>query len=216
MIEGLLGKKIGMTELFEEDGTVVVSTVVRVGPCYVIQAKNNDKDGYASLQIGFEEMKAQRASKAMLGHFKKTGVAPMKHLREIKGGEGDYKAGDEIKVADVFKEQDEIDVAGVSKGKGFSGAMERHGFSGQPASHGGMAHRRPGSIGQASYPGKVWKGIKMPGQLGNKLVTVQGLKVVSIDSDNDILIVKGSVPGPNGGILFIKHTTKGSVESAAA
>lgn len=215
MINGLIGKKIGMTEIFLDDGTVVVSTVIEAGPCFVVQKKTADKDGYEAVQIGFEGVKPQRVSKPLLGHFKKAGVPPLRHIIEFDPEGEDYNLGDTID-AGIFKEGDIVDVVGNSKGKGFSGTMKRHNFSGQPASHGGMAHRRPGGIGQASYPGKVWKGMKMPGQMGNERVTVQGISVVRVDAGKNVLIVKGSVPGPNGGTLIIKRTTKGRIESAAA
>ncbi|MCZ6639838.1 MAG: 50S ribosomal protein L3 [Candidatus Dadabacteria bacterium] len=215
MINGLIGKKIGMTEIFLDDGTVVVSTVIEAGPCFVVQKKTADKDGYEAVQIGFEGVKPQRVSKPLLGHFKKAGVPPLRHIIEFDPEGEDYNLGDTID-AGVFKEGDIVDVVGNSKGKGFSGTMKRHNFRGQPASHGGMAHRRPGGIGQASYPGKVWKGMKMPGQMGNERVTVQGISVVRVDVEKNVLIVKGSVPGPNGGTLIIKRTTKGRIESAAA
>ena len=215
MINGLIGKKLGMTEFFLEDGTVVVSTVIEAGPCYVVQTKNADTDGYDSVQIGFEEVKPQRVSKPMLGHFKKAGVPPLRHVVEFDPNGEEYNPGDALD-ASIFNEGDIVDVVGNSKGKGFSGTMKRHNFSGQPASHGGMAHRRPGGIGQASYPGKVWKGIKMSGQMGNERVTVQGLKVVKVDAEKNIVLVKGSIPGPNGGTVIIKRTTKGRVDSAAA
>jgi large subunit ribosomal protein L3 len=215
MINGLIGKKIGMTEIFLDDGTVVVSTVVEAGPCFVIQKKTSEKDGYESVQIGFEEVKPQRVTKPMLGHFKKAGVPPLRHLVEFDPDGENYSLGDTIDVS-IFNEGDVVDVVGNSKGKGFSGTMKRHNFAGQPASHGGMAHRRPGGIGQASYPGKVWKGIKMAGQMGNERVTVQGLRVVKVDPEKNIVLIKGSIPGPNGGTVIIKRTTKGRVESAAA
>ncbi len=215
MINGLIGKKIGMTEIFLDDGTVVISTVIEAGPCFVVQKKTADKDGYEAVQIGFEGVKPQRVSKPLLGHFKKAGVPPLRHIIEFDPEGEDYNLGDTID-AGIFKEGDIIDVVGNSKGKGFSGTMKRHNFRGQPASHGGMAHRRPGGIGQASYPGKVWKGMKMPGQMGNERVTVQGISVVRVDAEKNVLIVKGSVPGPNGGTLIIKRTTKGRIESAAA
>ncbi|MCH7518771.1 MAG: 50S ribosomal protein L3 [Candidatus Dadabacteria bacterium] len=215
MINGLIGKKIGMTEIFLDDGTVVISTVIEAGPCFVVQKKTADKDGYEAVQIGFEGVKPQRVSKPLLGHFKKAGVPPLRHIIEFDPEGEDYNLGDTID-AGIFKEGDIVDVVGNSKGKGFSGTMKRHNFRGQPASHGGMAHRRPGGIGQASYPGKVWKGMKMPGQMGNERVTVQGISVVRVDAGKNVLIVKGSVPGPNGGTLIIKRTTKGRIESAAA
>lgn len=204
MIEGIIGKKIGMTEIFLEDGTVQAGTVVNAGPCLVV-----DKRPY-SLQLGFEEVKPQRVSKPMIGHFKKAGVPPLRFIREFKGEVENYNKGDLIK-ADIFKEGDIVDVTGISKGKGFAGVMKRHKFSGQPDSHGGMAHRRPGSIGQASFPARVFKGMRMPGHMGSKRVTMQGLTVVKVDPEKNILIVKGTVPGPNGGFLILRHTTKGRI-----
>jgi large subunit ribosomal protein L3 len=208
MIQGIIGRKIGMTELFMEDGTVLVCTVVNVGPCFVVDKRTVEKNGYDSIQLGFEEVKPQRVRKPVAGHFKRAGVRPFKYLYEFKGDTEKYKPGDVI-TAEIFKEGDIIDVSGKSKGKGFSGVMKRHGFAGQPDSHGGMSHRKPGSIGQASYPARVWKGMKMPGQMGNKSVAMQGLQVAKVDPDNNLLIVKGSVPGPRGGVLLIRHTTKG-------
>ena len=215
MIEGIIGKKLGMTEFFLENGTAVVATVIEAGPCFVVQKKTAGKDGYEALQIGFEEVKPQRVTKPMLGHFKKAGVSPLRHIAEFSASEGDYKPGDQIK-ADVFKEGETVDVVGTSKGKGFAGAMKRHHFSGQPASHGGMAHRRPGGIGSNTYPARVWKGQRMPGHMGHERVTMQGLRVFKVDTDKNLIIIKGSVPGPRGGVVIIKRTSKGSRESAAA
>jgi large subunit ribosomal protein L3 len=214
MIEGILGKKLGMTEFFLENGTAVIATVIEAGPCFVVQKKTKEKDGYEAVQIGFQEAKPQRVTKPMLGHFKKAGVSPLKYVMEFSAA-GDYKPGDEIR-ADIFKEGETVDVIGTSKGKGFAGVMKRHNFRGQPASHGGMAHRRPGGIGSATYPARVWKGIKMPGHMGNERVTMQGVRVFRVDTDKNILIIKGSVPGPRGGLVIIKRTSKGSRDSAAA
>lgn len=218
MIEGLIGKKVGMTEVFLEDGTVVVGTVIKAGPCFVVQKRSADKDGYEAIQLGFEEVKPQRLTKPLLGHFKKAGVPPLRFLREFgvlkKGSVDEYKPGDVVKV-DIFKEGDLIDITGTSKGKGFAGVMKRHGFAGQPDSHGGMAHRRPGSIGQHSFPARVWKGLGMAGHMGAERVTVQGVRVIKVNPEKDIIIIKGSVPGPDGGLLVLRHTTKGRVESAA-
>ena len=191
-----------------EDGTVVVCTVVNAGPCFVVDKRTVEKNGYDSIQLGFEEVKPQRVTKPVAGHFRRAGVRPFKYLYEFKGDTEKYKAGDVV-TAEIFKAGDIIDVSGKSKGKGFSGVMKRHGFAGQPDSHGGMSHRKPGSIGQASYPARVWKGMKMPGQMGNKSVAMQGLQVAKVDPENNLLIVKGSVPGPSRGVLLIRHTTKG-------
>ena len=209
MIQGIIGKKIGMTQLFDEDSIMVVATLIEAGPCYVVSKKTTEKDGYEALQLGFGENKPQRYNRAITGHFKKSKVPPLRILKEFSAEKTeDYKPGDQIK-ADIFNTGDILDVTGVSKGKGFTGTMKRYGFSGGPNSHGGMAHRGPGSIGQASYPGRVFKGIKMSGRMGGVNVTVQGVKVVSVDPEKNLLVVKGSIPGPNGGTLFLKRTTKG-------
>jgi large subunit ribosomal protein L3 len=215
MIEGILGKKIGMTEYFLDNGNAVVATVIEAGPCYVLQKKTAEKDGYEAVQVGFGDAKPQRVNKPMLGHFKKAGVSPLKHVMEFDAGGDDYNPGDEIK-ADVFTEGETVDVVGTSKGKGFAGAMKRHHFRGQPASHGGMAHRRPGGIGSNSYPARVWKGQRMAGHLGNERVTMQGLTVFKVDAERNLIVIKGSVPGPNGGLVIIKRTSKGGRPSAAA
>lgn len=210
MIEGLIGRKLGMTETFLDNGIVEVVTAIKAGPCYVVQMKTTGTDGYEALQLGFEELKAQRVSKPIAGHFKSAGTRPLRVLREfslLSGDIDDYNLGDVIK-ADIFKDGDIVDVYGKSKGKGFAGVMKRHGFSGQPDSHGGMSHRRPGSIGQHSWPSRVWKGQKMPGHMGDRKVSVQGLTVVKVDPENDILLIRGSVPGPNGSVVVLKHTTK--------
>ena len=209
MIQGLIGKKIGMTQLFDEESVMVVATLIEAGPCYIVSKKTSDKDGYDALQIGFGEDKPQRYNKAMSGHFKKSKVPPLKILKEFRAEKiEDYKPGDEVK-ADIFNSGDILDVTGISKGKGFAGTMKRYGFSGGPNSHGGMSHRGPGSIGQASYPGRVFKGIKMSGRMGGENVTVQGVKVVSVDPEKNLIVVKGSIPGPNGGTLLLKRTSKG-------
>ncbi|MGH7889402.1 MAG: 50S ribosomal protein L3 [Thermodesulfobacteriota bacterium] len=216
MIEGLIGRKVGMTELFLSEGTVVVGTIIKAGPCFVVQKRNMEKDGYEAVQLGFEELKTQRFTKPMIGHFKKSGVRPLRFLKEFKilsGKMDDYHAGDLVK-ADIFKDGDIVDVSGTSKGKGFAGVMKRHGFAGQPDSHGGMSHRKPGSIGQHSYPARVWRGIKMAGHMGAEKVTMQGVQVVMIDKEKDLLMVKGSVPGPDGGMVIIRHTRRGRIESA--
>ncbi len=217
MLNGLIGKKLGMTQLFQQDGTVLIGTILEVGPCHIVQKKTEKTDGYISVQVGYEESKSQRVSKPLAGHFKKAGVPPLKHTKEfaMKSKDEDVELGDKIDVG-IFKEGDIVDITGTSKGKGFSGTIKRHGFSGQPKSHGGMAHRRPGSIGQASYPSRVWKGMKMAGHMGSVKKTAQGIRVIKIDIDNNIMIVKGSVPGPNGGLIKVKFTTKGSGVSATS
>ena len=214
MIQGLIGKKRGMTEFFNDDMVKVITTVVEVGPCLVVSKKTEDSDGYDAVQLGFEDVKPQRVTRPMKGHFAKAGVSPMAKLKEFSATVEDYKVGDVVKV-DVFKVGDILDVTAKSKGKGFAGTIKRHNFSRQPMSHGGMAHRRPGSIGQASYPAKVWKGLKMPGRMGGKNVTVQGVRVVDIDVEKNLLFVKGSVPGPVGGTVFLRHTSKGAKNASS-
>lgn len=210
MIQGLIGKKIGMTEFFDENYDMVVATVVEAGPCVVVSKKTKEKDGYDAVQLGFGDIKPQRVTRPVEGHYKKAKVKPRKILKEFASTSNDLEIGDTVK-ADIFKSGDVLDVTGIGKGKGFSGTIKRHGFARQPMSHGGMAHRRQGSIGQASYPGRVWKGLKMPGRMGGKNVTVQGLKVVNVDAVKNLLFVKGSIPGPVGGTVFVKHTSKGGV-----
>ena len=210
MVNGLIGKKVGMTEFFDDEFEMIVTTVVEAGPCVVVAKKTIENDGYDAVQLGFNEVKPQRVSKPLSGHFKKAKVQPMSTLKEFEDISDECNVGDVVKV-DIFKAGDILDVTGTSKGKGFAGTIKRHGFSGQPNSHGGMAHRRPGSIGQASYPGRVWKGIKMPGRMGGKNVTLQGLEVVDIDPEKNLLFIKGSIPGPVGGTVYLKHTGKGGV-----
>jgi large subunit ribosomal protein L3 len=214
MIQGLIGKKRGMTEFFNDDMVKVVTTVVEAGPCMVVSKKTKDSDGYDAIQLGFEDVKPQRVTRPMKGHFAKAGVNPTAKLKEFSATVEDYEIGDVVKV-DIFNVGDVLDVTAKSKGKGFAGTIKRHNFSRQPMSHGGMAHRRPGSIGQASYPAKVWKGIKMPGRMGGKNVTVQGVKVVDIDVEKNLLFVKGSVPGPVGGTVFLQHTSKGAKDASS-
>jgi large subunit ribosomal protein L3 len=217
MIQGLIGRKVGMTQIFLQDGTLASVTLIETGPCFVVQKRTLEKDGYEAIQIGFERVKPQRVTKPRLGHFKKAGIPPvgvLKEFRIFKGAVDDYKPGDIVK-ADIFKEGDIVDVTGKSKGKGFAGVMKRHGFKGQPDSHGGMSHRKPGSVGQHSYPARVWKGIKMAGHMGAERVTMQGLRVVKVDPEKNLVIVKGSVPGPDSGIVILKHTTRGRIKGAA-
>ncbi len=211
MIGGLIGKKVAMTQMFQDGSILVPVTVLEVGPCYVIQKKTKENEGYCSVQIGFEEDFS--ANKAATGHCSPAGLPAMKKIVEVSCDDGEVKPGD-IFTAGIFKEGDKVDVIGSSKGKGFTGVMKRHGFAGQPASHGGTAHRRPGSIGQASYPARVWKGMKMAGRSGGEGVTSQGLKVVSVDMEKNLIAVKGSVPGHRGSGIFIRHSVKGGGQVA--
>lgn len=205
MIEGLIGKKIGMTQTFDEEGNVAPITVIRVGPCTVIQKKTKEKNGYSALQLGLiEEKGKKKAAKPLVRHYEKSGVPPMKILREFQFAEkGEVKEGDQFFV-DIFQVGEKVHVVGLSKGKGFAGVVKRWGFHGGKASHGSMFHRRPGSIGASAFPSRVMKGKKLPGQMGNRRVTVRNLKVIQADKENNLLVVKGAVPGASGGYLLIK------------
>ena len=202
---GLIGKKIGMTSVFSADGKNVPCTVIEVGPCVVTQVKTTEKDGYDALQLGFEEQKEKHLTKPEIGHFAKAGVAPKRHLAEFKGFDGEYKAGDTLTV-DMFAESDFVDIVGTSKGKGFQGVVKRHGFGGVGQSTHGQHNRlrAPGSIGACSYPAKVFKGMRMAGQMGNQRVTVQNLQVVKVIAEHNILMIKGSIPGAKGSIVLIE------------
>jgi len=202
----ILGKKIGMRQIYEDNSLIPV-TVVEAGPCIVVQRKVKEKDGYNAVQLGFEEVKETRVNKPKLGHFRKAKVSPRRYLKEFRVEDiGGLKVGDMIKVG-VFKEGDLVDVAGVSKGKGFAGVVKRYGFKGGPASHGAKQwHRRPGSIGASSDPSRVFKGKKMPGRMGSEKVTARNLKLVKIDEKLNLLLIKGSLPGRKGGFIAIKGT----------
>ena len=202
---GLLGKKIGMTSVFSADGKNTPCTVIEVGPCVVTQVKTLENDGYEALQLGYEEKKEKHTTMPELGHFKKAGVAPMRHLAEFKGFEGEYKLGDAITV-EMFAEGDFVDIAGTSKGKGFQGVVKRHGFGGVGQSTHGQHNRlrAPGSVGACSYPAKVFKGMRMAGQTGNKRVTVQNLQVLKVIAEHNLLMIKGSIPGSKGSIVIIE------------
>lgn len=201
---GLIGKKIGMTSVFSADGKNVPCTVIEVGPCVVTQVKTIDTDGYDAIQLGFEEKREKSTTKPELGHFEKAGVAPMRHLAEFKGFDDRFKLGEQITV-DIFNDVLFVDVAGISKGKGFQGVVKRHGFAGAHSTHGEQhVKRSSGSIGAASYPAKVFKGTRMGGQMGNERVTVQNLQVVKVIPEHNLLLLKGSVPGGKGSILYIE------------
>ncbi len=201
---GLLGKKIGMTSVFSADGKNMPCTVIEVGPCVVTQIKTLEKDGYEAIQLGFQEKKDKHTTKPEAGHFKKAGVKPQRHLAEFKGFDGKYNLGDTITV-DLFSDTSFVDVTGTSKGKGFQGVVKRHGFGGVgQATHGqDDRYRAPGAIGACSYPAKVFKGTRMAGQMGNECVTVQNLQIIKVLPENNLLVVKGSVPGFKGSILSI-------------
>ena len=208
MKKGLIGKKVGMTQIFDEKGNVIPVTVIEAGPCVVAQVKTVETDGYNAVQLGFGDVKDKHINKPEAGHFAKAKLANKKHLREFRldSIEG-IKVGDEVK-ADVFEAGEKIDVQGTSKGKGFQGVIKRHGQHRGPMGHGSMYHRRPGSMGSTSTPGRVFKGKKLPGHMGRVTVTIQNLDVVRVDMDKNVILVKGSVPGPKGAILKIKTSVK--------
>ena len=204
----IIGKKIGMTQIFDENGIVIPVTVIEAGPCVVAQIKTTETDGYNAIQLGFGEIKDKHINKPEKGHFAKANIANQKHLREFRvDSTQEVKVGDELK-ADVFETGDVIDVQGKTKGKGFQGVIKRHGQSRGPMGHGSMYHRRPGSMGPTSTPGRVFKGKKLPGHMGVQTVTIQNLDVIRVDLDKNVILVKGSVPGPKGAILKIKKAVK--------
>tara|TARA_B100001248_G_scaffold3426_1_gene2696 strand:- start:37 stop:654 length:618 start_codon:yes stop_codon:yes gene_type:complete len=204
-MSGLIGKKIGMTNIFAEDGKILPCTVVQAGPCTVTQVRTKNHDGYDALQLGFDEKSEKSTNKSELGHYKKSGSTPMKKLVEFKGFENDYKLGDKITV-EHFDVGEYVDVTGTSKGKGFQGVVKRHGFAGVgQATHGQHNRlRAPGSIGAASYPARVFKGMRMAGQMGNKKVTVQNLQVLKVVPEKNLLLLKGCVPGHKNSIILIR------------
>ncbi len=202
---GLIGKKIGMTSVFSADGKNVPCTVIEVGPCVVTQVKTVETDGYAALQLGFEDKKDKHTTKPMAGHFKKAGVTPKRHLAEFKGFEGEHQLGETITV-EIFEEGGYVDIVGTSKGKGYQGVVKRHGFGGVGQSTHGQHNRlrAPGSVGACSYPAKVFKGMRMAGQMGNERVTVQNLQVLKVIPEHNVLMIKGSIPGSKGSIVIIE------------
>jgi len=205
-VNGILGIKLGMTQVFTEDGLSVPVTVMQAGPCVVVQRRNKQKDGYDAVQLGLVEfVKPQRITKAMTGHFKKADVAPMRWLREFRLEESgdEAKAGDRVLV-DRFAPGEYVDVTGVGKGKGFQGGVKRWHYRGGDATHGSMFHRAPGGIGASSFPSRVWKGQHFPGHMGNERVTVKNLRVVKVDNEENLLLVRGAVPGPRGCYLLIR------------
>lgn len=203
---GLLGKKIGMTSVFSADGKNVPCTVIEVGPCVVTQVKNVEKDGYSAVQVGYQEAKEKNTSAPLLGHFKKAGTTPKRHLVEFAGFAQELNLGDTLTVADVFADNDYVDIAGTSKGHGFQGVVKRHGFGGVgQATHGqDDRQRKPGAIGACSYPAKVFKGLRMGGQMGGDRVTTKNLRVLKVMPEHNLLLVKGSVAGCKGSIVIIE------------
>ena len=206
-MKSLIGKKIGMTQIFDEKGSVIPVTAIQAGPCVVAQVKTVETDGYNAIQLGFGDVNEKHLNKPEKGHFAKAGVANKKHLREFRVDTIDVAVGDEIKL-DVFASGDRIDVQGTTKGKGFQGVIKRHGQSRGPMGHGSMYHRRPGSMGPTSTPGRVFKGKNLPGHMGRETITIQNLDVVRVDLDKNVILVKGSVPGAKGAILKLKSSVK--------
>ncbi len=208
MKKGLIGKKIGMTQIFDESGKVIPVTVIEAGPCVVSQVKTEETDGYNAIQLGFGEVKAKKVNKPEKGHFTKVNVTPKKYLREFRlDSVEEVKVGDELK-ADIFTAGEKVDIQGTSKGKGFQGVIKRHGQTRGPMGHGSMYHRRPGSMGSTSTPGRVYKGKRLPGHMGVQTITILNLEVVRVDLDKNVLLVRGSVPGAKGAILKIKSSVK--------
>ena len=207
MVTGIIGRKVGMTQVFQPDGTVVPATVIKAGPCVVVQAKTAQTDGYEAVQLGLVDPVVAKADKPTAGHFKKAGLPPTRVRREVRlaAGGDPLKAGDSVLVSGVFNPGDTVDVIGTSRGKGFQGVVRRHHFAGGAATHGSMFHRAPGSIGASSYPSRVIKGMRAAGRMGTDRVTVHNLTVVRIDVDNHVLIVSGAVPGAPGGIVTIQR-----------
>jgi large subunit ribosomal protein L3 len=207
-IEGIIGKKVGMTQVFAEDGAIVPVTVIQAGPCLVVQKKTTEKDGYDAVQIGLvEKISNNRVTGPMRGHFEKAGVQPLRTLAEVPYS-GDANVGDRVQV-DIFKPGDSINVVGHSKGKGFQGVVKRHGFAGGRESHGSMFHRAPGSIGASAFPSRVMKGMRMGGRMGGSQVTVKNLRVARVDAENNLLYIRGAVPGGRNGLVFIEFSNNG-------
>lgn len=212
-MKSIIGKKIGMTQIFSDDGRIFPVTVIEAGPCRVIQLKTAEKDGYTACQIGFDEIKKEKkVTKGRLGHFKKVSMPPYRFLKEVQLDEIDLKIGDHIAV-DIFSKGDTVSVSGISRGKGFQGVMKRHNYKGGPGSHGSMFNRAPGSIGQSSFPSRVFKNKGMPGQMGNEKVTVRNIEVVEVKKDQNLLLLKGAVPGSSGGYLVIKSQSPVAAKS---
>lgn len=208
MKKAILATKVGMTQIFDENGALIPVTVLQAGPCVVTQVKTVDNDGYSAVQVGFSDKREKLVNKPLKGHFDKAGVSCKRYLKEFKFEDAEnYTLGQEIK-ADIFAAGDKIDATAISKGKGFQGAIKRHGQSRGPMAHGSKYHRHAGSNGACSDPSKVFKGKRMPGQMGNKKVTIQNLEVVRVDAENNLLLVKGAVPGPKKSMITIKETVK--------
>ena len=209
MTKAIIGKKAGMTQIFDDNGKVVPVTVIEAGPCVVVQKKSGENDGYDAVQLGFQDVKDRKLTKPELGHLKKADVAPKKHLKEFRMDDTSaLNVGDVLK-ADVFSQGDKVDVTGISKGKGFAGVIKRHGAGRTPTSHGGgPVHRHAGSMGSGTDPSRIFKGKIGAGQMGTEQVTVQNLDVVKVDAELNMIAVRGAIPGPKGGIVYLKNTVK--------
>jgi large subunit ribosomal protein L3 len=210
-LKGILGTKLGMTQVFDESNRIVPVTVVKAGPCVVTQVRTEDKDGYQAVQLAFGAIDPRKVNKPETGHFTKAGVTPRRVLAELRTADaGEYEVGQEIKAEDVFEGGQVVDVTGTSKGKGYAGVMKRHGFKGLGAGHGVQRkHRSPGSIGACATPGRVFKGVRMAGRMGHVRVTTQNLTVHRVDAESGLLLIKGAIPGPKGGLVFVKSAAKG-------
>lgn len=210
-MEGILGRKLGMTQIYAEDGTAIPVTVVKAGPCLVVQRKTSESDGYEAVQLGLvEERPPRRVTGPRRGHFEKAGVAPTRRVMEfaVEAGEDGTQPGDQVNVS-MFAEGDYVDAVGTSRGKGFQGVIKRHGFGGGRATHGSMFHRAPGSIGSSAFPSRVFPGLRLPGQMGGKRVTAKNLRVVKVDAENDLIYLKGAVPGAKDAYLALCRAKKG-------
>lgn len=210
-VKALLGRKLGMTQVWDENGRVVPLTVVQVGTNVVTQVRTEERDGYSAVQLGFEDIDPRRVTKPLLGHFEKAGVSPKRHLAEFRTNDAaEYALGQELDAA-TFEAGSKVDVSGNTKGKGFAGVMKRHGFAGAPASHGAhKIHRKPGSIGACATPGRIFKGQRMAGRMGNERRTIQNLTVQGVDTDKGLLLIKGAVPGPRNAVVMVRTAVKGA------
>ncbi len=214
VVKGILGEKLGMTQVWDENNKVVPVTVIKAGPCVVTQVRTAEKDGYSAIQLGFGAIDPRKVNKPAAGHFAKASVTPRRYITELRtSNAGEYTLGQEL-TAETFQAGEIVDVTGTSKGKGFAGVMKRHGFHGLRASHGvKRKHRSPGSIGACATPGRVFKGIRMAGRMGNDRITTQNLKVQSVDAENGLLLIKGSVPGPQGALVLVRSAAKTAVNA---
>lgn len=211
MKKGMIGKKLGMTQLFARDGKLIPVTVIQATPSQVTQIKTVDRDGYSAIQLGFDVVEARKVNKPLTGHFKKAGADPARYMREFRFEKADgFEVAQRIGI-DIFEQGDKIDVTGISKGKGFQGGVKRHHFKGGGASHGSMHHRAPGSIGASSFPSRVFKGQRLPGHMGQDRVTAMGLEIVAVKKEQNLLLVKGAVPGAKNGLVLIRDSVKKSV-----